>query len=87
MEPIYPLYEEDDYDEVSDTQYLGIQAATRLTSAAMQAQLLKAGVSTEETAEQVMLFFDIAYRRIRDLAEEDDDYIDQVEENGDIEPL
>ena len=88
MEPLYPLYDDDDYDEMEDNVPLCIQAATQLTSAAMGSQLLKAGASTEETAEQVMLFFDIAFRRIRDLAEEDDDdFMDQVEENGEIEPL
>lgn len=89
MEPIYPLYEDDyDDDDLDDNLELCIQAATHLTTAAMQSQLLKAGASTEETAEQVMLFFDIAYRRIRDLAEEDDDdFIDQIEEDGEIEPL
>ena len=86
MEPIYPLYE-DDFDD-GDTLFMSIQAATRLTSAAMASQLLKAGSTTEETAENVMLFFDIAFRRIRDLAEEDeDDYLDHVEEDGEIEPL
>ncbi|MBW3622829.1 MAG: hypothetical protein KY468_05400 [Armatimonadetes bacterium] len=86
MEPMYSMFDEE-YEEMDEAQHLSIQAATQLTSAAMASQLLKSGSSTEETAEQVMLFFDIAYRRIRDLAEEDDDYLDTIEENGEIEPL
>lgn len=88
MEPIYPLYEEDFDDDMNEYVPLCIQAATHLTTAAMQSQLVKEGGSTEETAEQVMLFFDIAFRRIRDLTEEDDeDYLNGMEEDGDIEPL
>ena len=86
MEPIYPLYE-DDYDDEDDDLFMYIQAATRLTSSAMEAQLLKPGATADETADQVMLFFETAFRRIRDLSEEDDDFLDTVEENGEIEPL
>jgi hypothetical protein len=87
MEPIYSMYE-DDYDDLDDSLSLLIQAATQLTTAAMQSQLLQPGGSTEETAEQVMLFFDIAFRRIRDLSEEDDEeFLNGLEDDGEIEPL
>jgi hypothetical protein len=86
MEPLYPMYD-DDYDD-SDLVYTSIQAATRLTSAAMAAGLIKAAPSTEETADQVMSFFDTAFRRIRDLGEEEDEeYLNGAEDDGEIEPL
>lgn len=86
MEPLYPLYD-DDFADTDDIQ-LCIQTATKLTASAMALQMIKPASSTEETAEQVMLFFDVVYRRVRDLTQEDeDDFLDQVEENGEIEPL
>ena len=85
MDPIFPEY---DYEE-EDLRDLYLQAATRLTCSAMEAKLLTAseGEATEETAENVLLFFEMAYRRIRTVAEDDDDYLDEVEENGENEPM
>jgi hypothetical protein len=84
MEPIYPEYEMD-YDE-EDHRELYIQAATRLTCSAIEAEYFKKSDSVEESAEGIMLFFEVAYRRIRQVAEEeDDDYLEEVEENGDHE--
>jgi hypothetical protein len=83
MEPIYSEYEMD-YDE-EDHRELYLQAATRLTRSAIKAGLFTKGATVEKSAEDVMLFFEVAFRRIRQVAEEEDDYLEEVEENGDHE--
>lgn len=86
MEPTYPLYETE-YEDEDDLRDLYVQAATRLTCAAIQAQLLKAGSTAEETSENVLHFFESAFRRIREVAEEESEYLDDVEEDGEDQSL
>jgi len=86
MEPTYPLYEAE-YEDEDDLRDVYLQAATRLTCAAIQGQLIKAGSTAEETSEGVLHFFEAAFRRIREVAEEDPDYLDEVEEDGEDQTL
>jgi hypothetical protein len=84
MDPVFPSL---DYDD--DLRDLYVQAATRLTCSAIKSQMIQSGGNVEETAENVLLFFEIAFRRIQEVAEEgdflDDDFLDEKTENGDAE--
>jgi len=85
-----PIFSDMDYDE--DLRDLFVQAATRITCSAIEAKLLHERTPAEETAENVLLFFETAFRRIQEVAEEDyleedDSYLEEETENGESEPI
>jgi hypothetical protein len=75
------------YEDDGSDRYLYVQSATQLTNAAIEAGLIQGGATPEETAENVLYFFEMAFRRIQDLTEEETDYLEEVEGNGENEPL